>query len=100
MRSQRVDTTDQLILNYLDFYDFEQIRIFSEPWFPHLWMGTVIGPPGEEAGGSYVAVLWKMPSAEQGMQRNTPHMLALTVGHDTHYTVVWNVIKFESDQLS
>ena len=34
------------------------------------------------------------------MQRNTSHMLALTVGHDTHYTVVWNVIKFESDQLS
>ena len=53
---KKSDTTDQFILTDLDFYDFEQILIFSEPWFPHLWMGTVIVPPGEEAGGSYVAV--------------------------------------------
>lgn len=41
-----------------------------------------------------------MLSAEPGMQKNAQYMLAMTAGHDTHYTVVWNVIKFESDQLS
>lgn len=56
-------------------------------------MGTVVVPPGEEAGGSYVAVYGRRLSAEPGMQKSTQYMLAMTVGHDTHYTGVWDVIK-------
>lgn len=101
MRSQKKnpDTPDQLILTYLDFYDFEQILVFSGPWFPHLWMRTVVIPPGRRQE-VHMSLCVEALSARPGMQKNTQiHIWPMTVGL-IHYTGVEMFSKFESDQLS